>query len=92
MFEADEFAAVGVEAAVGVWGLFAKKVIKLDFGVEAVGRRSKESGEFKAGTGDFDEAAFDAEPAGMGVAEALAHEVGTGEFIEKVRGGHGVSE
>ena len=60
MLEADEFAEEGVEAAVGVWGLFAEKVVKLDFGVEAVGSRSKESGEFKAGTGDFDEAAFDA--------------------------------
>ena len=89
MFEADEFAEEGVEAAVGVWGLFAKKAVKLDFGVEAVGRRSKKSGEFKAGTGNFDEAAFDAESAGMGVAEALAHEVGAGKFVEKVRGAHG---
>ncbi len=92
MLEADEFAEEGVKAAVGVWGFFAEEAVELDFGVEAVGRRGEESGEFKAGTGDFDEAAFDAEPAGMGVAEALAHEVGTGEFIEKVRGGHGVSE
>jgi len=89
VFEADEFAEVGVEAAVGVWGLFAKKVVKLDFGVEAVGRRSEESGEFKAGAGDFDEAAFDAESAGMGVAEALAHELGAWEFIKDVRGAHG---
>ena len=35
VLEADEFAEEGVEAAVGVWGLFAKKVVKLDFGVEA---------------------------------------------------------
>ena len=89
MLEADEFAEEGVEAAVGVWGLFAEKVVKLDFGVEAVGRRSEESGKFKAGAGDFDEAAFDAEPAGMGVAEALAQKVGAGEFVEKVRGAHG---
>ena len=89
MLEADEFAEEGVEAAVGVWGLFAEKVVKLDFGVEAVGRRSEESGEFKAGAGNFDEAAFDAESAGMGVAEALAQEVGAGEFVEKVRGAHG---
>ena len=89
MLEADEFAEEGVEAAVGVWGLFAEKVVKLDFGVEAVGRRSKQSGKFESGTGNFDEAAFDAEPAGMGVAEALAQEVGAGEFVEKVRGAHG---
>ena len=89
MFEADEFAEEGVEAAGGVWGLFAKKAVKLDFGVEAVGRRSKQSGKFESGTGNFDEAAFDAEPAGMGVAEALAHEVGAGEFVEEVRGAHG---
>jgi hypothetical protein len=89
VLEADEFAEEGVEAAVGVWGLFAEKVVKLDFGIEAVGRRGEESGELKAGTGDFDETAFDAESAGLGVAEALAHEVGAGEFVEKVRGAHG---
>ena len=88
VLEADEFAEEGVEAAVGVWGLFAEKVVKLDFGVEAVGCRSEESGAFEAGTGNFDEAAFDAEPTGMGVAEALAHEIGAGEFVEKVWGGH----
>ena len=89
MLEADEFAEEGVEAAVGVWGLFAEKVVKLDFGVEAVGCGGEQSGAFEAGSGDLDEAAFDAEPAGLGVAEALAHKVGTGEFVEKVRGAHG---
>ena len=89
MLEADEFAEEGVEAAVGVWGLFAKKAVELDFGIRAVGGRSEKPGEFKARAGDFDEAAFDAEPAGLGVAEALAHEVGAGEFVEKVRGAHG---
>ena len=89
MLEADEFAEEGVEAAVGVWGLFAKKAVKLDFGVEAVGCGGEQSGKFESGTGNFDEAAFDAESAGMGVAEALAQEVGAGEFVEKVRGAHG---
>ena len=89
MLEANEFAEEGVEAAVGVWGLFAEKVVKLDFGVEAVGCGGEESGKLESGTGDFDEAAFDAEPAGLGIAEALAHEVGAGEFVEKVRGAHG---
>lgn len=89
VLEADEFAEEGVEAAVGVWGLFAKKAVKLDFGVEAVGRRSEKSGKLETGTGDLDEATFDAEPTGLGVEEALAHEVGAGEFVEKVRGVHG---
>jgi hypothetical protein len=71
--------------------LFAEKVVKLDFGVEAVGCGGEQSGEFKAGAGDFDEAAFDAKATGLGVAEALTHEVGSGEFVEKIRGAHGVS-
>ena len=89
MLEADEFAEEGVEAAVGVWGLFAEKAVKLDFGVEAVGCGGEQARTFEAGTGDLDEAAFDAEPADLGVEEALAHEVGAGEFVEKVRGTHG---
>ena len=72
----------------GVWGLFAKKAVKLDFGVEAVGGVGEESGAFEAGSGDLDEAAFYAEPAGLSVEEALAHKVGTGEFVEKVWGAH----
>jgi hypothetical protein len=35
VFEADEFAEEGVEAAMRVWDLFPKKAVKLDFGVEA---------------------------------------------------------
>jgi hypothetical protein len=92
VLEANEFAEEGVEAAMRVWGLFAEKVVKLDFGVEAVGCGGEQSGDFESGTGNFDEAAFDAEPTDMGVAEALAHEVGAGEFVEKIRGAHGVSE
>jgi len=89
VFEADEFAEEGIEAAVGVWGLFTEKVVELDFGVGAVWGGSEKAGAFEARAGDLDEAAFDAEPAGLGVAEALPHEVGAGEFIEEVRGGHG---
>jgi hypothetical protein len=81
VLEADEFAEEGVEAAVGVWGLFAEKAVKLDFGVEAVGCGGEQSGKFESGAGDLDEAAFDAESADLGVAEALAHKVGSGEFV-----------
>jgi hypothetical protein len=81
VLEAEEFAEERVDAAVGVWGLCAKKLVKLDFGVEAAGCGGEQSGEFEAGTGDFDEAAFDAESACIGVAEALAHKVGSGEFV-----------
>ena len=90
VFEADEFAEEGVEASVGIWGLFAEKVVKLDFGVEAVGCGGEQSGDFESGAGNFDEAAFDAEPTGMGVAEALAHEFGTGKLVKRVGGVHGV--
>ncbi len=70
----------------------AEELVELGFRVKAVWGGFDQARSLESWAGDFHEATLDAVLAGTAIADALAHEFGTGEFVENIRGAHGVSE